>query len=336
MKQTNRVSIIKSPANIAFIKYWGRSSTKDILPLTDTFSMNLSNCYTIVRLEVVDDSGVQELFIKDYKAETHKQDTGTALLKVQQYYARAKKYLGVTKNFGFRIYSENSFPKKAGIASSASFFSAQALAFATLFEKKLPEKQLSILSRLSGSGSAARSVCDGFVVWKKGANSTNSYAQSIAPATYWKLVDLVLILTYQEKKAGSGEGHEGAHTSPFLSCRISSTKKRIRHMLDTFKTKDFVTFGRLIEEDAVSMHAVMMTQSPPLYYWSGATMEVIKKTLALREQGIEAYFTIDAGENVHIICEKKNEKKVFSYFSKLKEVQEIISNDPAVGTRLIG
>ncbi len=83
------------------------------------------------------------------------------------------------------------------------------------------------------------------------------------------------------------------------------------------------------------MHSVMMTQNPPLYFWSGKTVDVIKKLLALRSQGIEGYFTIDAGENVHVICEKKNQQKIHDFFKQQQEVEEIIANDPCEGTRIV-
>ncbi len=64
-------------------------------------------------------------------------------------------------------------------------------------------------------------------------------------------------------------------------------------------------------------------------------MEIIKKTVELRKKGLEAYFTIDAGENIHIICQKKDVVKIYDYFIKQPEVCEIIKNEPAVGSRII-
>jgi diphosphomevalonate decarboxylase len=83
------------------------------------------------------------------------------------------------------------------------------------------------------------------------------------------------------------------------------------------------------------MHAVMMTQTPPLYFWSGATVSLMKKTIELRSSGVGAYFTMDAGENVHIICQKRDEEQVFKYFQEQTEVREIIKNNPAIGARVI-
>lgn len=334
MKQNQEI-LVKSPANIAFIKYWGQRDERIILPYNDSFSMNLSNCFTMIRLEKKKDKNIQELYIKEYKGTNYIKTEGIALQKVQAFYQRVKKFLHVTEDFGFAIYSENSFPQKAGIASSASFFSGLALAFVTGFEKKLSQKQLSILARLSGSGSACRSIPDGFCWWKKGISSETSFAASIGSSTYWDLVDLVLLVTFEEKKISSIEGHKNVTTSSYFRKRLADVKKRLPLMKKVFIQKDFATFGKLLENEAISMHTVMMTQSPPLYFWSGATIEVMKKTMLLREKGIPAYFTIDAGENVHIICQKKDEQKICAYFRNQPEVKEIISSYPTIGTRII-
>lgn len=325
---------VKSPANIAFIKYWGQRDKQFILPYNDNFAMNLSHCYTNVSLEMQKSPTVQQLYIKDYKSDEFKLNTGSALEKVIKFYNVAKKHLKSEKDFGFIIRSENSFPKKAGIASSASFFSGLALAFATAFGEKLSEKELSILARLSGSGSACRSIPDGFTHWKKGTGSGDSYAVSMGSPDYWDLVDLVLIVTLEEKKTTSAHGHLDATTSPLYESRQNELRRRIPAIQKAFKNKDMTQFGQIIEEDTLSMHMVMMTQTPPLYYWSGKTLELMKKTVELRSQGIEAYYTIDAGENIHIICEKKDERAVYDYFIKQSEVQEIIVNYPCEGTRV--
>lgn len=325
---------IQSPANIAFIKYWGQRDTQNILPYNDSFSMNLSGCFTTIEMKI-DASDRKELYIKDYRGKEFVKTEGAALEKVIKFYETAKKYLEVKKDFGFEIYSENSFPKKAGIASSASFFSGLALAFATAFEKNISQKELSILARLSGSGSACRSIPDGFSCWHKGKDSSSSYAESIAPPDYWDVVDIVLVLNFDEKKVGSQEGHTSAATSPFFQYRLKDLEKRLKDINEAFQKKDFSKFGELIEDEAISMHSVMMTQKPPLYFWSGRTVEVIKKLIQLRKNGLEGYFTIDAGENIHIICQKKDESKCTAYFSTQPEVEDIIVNYPCVGARVL-
>lgn len=326
---------VKSPANIAFIKYWGQKDSRLVLPSNDSFSMNLSSCYTIIDLIIEEDPSVNELYIKNHHKKNFIKETGEALEKVKKYLKVVEKFFNKKNNFGFKIYSWNSFPIKAGIASSASFFSGLALAFSLAFGQKLSEKKLSILARLSGSGSACRSIPDGFCWWKKGTNSHTSYAYSLAPPSFWELSDLVLILSSKEKKVSSSEGHKNAPTSPFFKFRIADVEKRAKLIKKAFFKKDFTLFGLLLEEEALSMHMVMMTQKPPLYYWSGKTIEIIKKIVQLRNKGIEGYYTIDAGENIHLICQKKDRDKIYDYFISQPEVKEVIINKPTEGARLV-
>jgi len=330
----NKVKI-KSPANIAFIKYWGQKDKKNFLPYNDSFSMNLSSCYTILEIEKKEDPEIKKLYVKEYEKDDFEVKTDDSFKKVITFYHRAKEFLKVKKDYGFVIYSANSFPKKAGLASSASFFSALALGFSWLFEKNLDTKNLSILARLSGSGSSCRSIPDGFSWWYKGKKSSNSYAVSIAPPSYWDLVDLVLILNKEEKKVSSLEGHLRAETSGLFRYRLLSLEERIKEIKNAFFKKNFTYFGYLLEEEAVSMHSVVMTQKPPLFYWSGKTVEIIKKIIEERKKGLEGYFTIDAGENIHLICQKKDEEKFLNFFKKQKEVLQIIKNYPDFGTRFI-
>lgn len=326
---------IKSPANIAFIKYWGQRDSQFVLPYNDSFSMNLSDCYVLLEIESLENIGIKKLYIKNYQKENFEIAEKESMKKVINFYQQAKNFLKIKKEIGFIIKSQNSFPKKAGIASSAAFFSGLALGLTKLFNIDLDKKKLSILARLSGSGSACRSIPDGFSWWHKGKDSLSSFATSIAKPSYWQLVDLVLILSKKEKKTSSQEGHLKALTSPLFLPRIKHINDRIRRIKKAFFKKDFTSFGEILEEEAISMHSVMMTQKPPLYYWSKKTVEVIKEIVKLRQKGLESYFTIDAGENVHLICQKKDCDKFFNYFKNFPGIFDIIINSVCQGTRLL-
>ncbi|NTU46984.1 diphosphomevalonate decarboxylase [Candidatus Roizmanbacteria bacterium] len=330
----NKITVV-SPANIAFIKYWGMKDKDLVLPNNDSYSMNLSHCVTEIVMERYENPEIKEVFIQEYTSNDYKKDNGQATEKVCVFYNRVKNFLGIKDDYGFRIYSKNSFPKKAGIASSASFFSGLALTFVTGFEKKLDTKQLSIVARLSGSGSASRSIPDGFVHWHKGTDSNSSFSESCAPPEHWELCDVVLIVSQTEKKVGSQEGHEGAWSSPLYAERLSGIEERVESVRKAIETKDVVQLGTTIEADTISMHAVMMTQKHPLFYWSHKTLSLLKKICVLRREGLPCYYTIDAGENVHVIVEKKQVKELVSYFARQGEVLDIILNSPCVGARQI-
>lgn len=326
---------IKSPANIAFVKYWGQKDHQNTLPFNDSFSMNLSNCYTELEFEVLEDVLIREMEIREFKATEYKKATEAEMNKVLHFYTNAKEFLKVTHDIGFRIKSSNSFPKKAGIASSASFFSALALAFAHAFKKELSQKELSILARLSGSGSASRSIPDGFVWWHAGSDSESSFAESIATANEWDIVDMVLVLSGQEKKVSSADGHILATTSPYYVKR----QEQLPTILDTIKTafqnKDFTAFGTAVEQEAINFHSILMTQQPPLYFWSNKTIPCIKDIVNQRQNGLEGYFTIDAGENVHLLCQKKDITSFENYFKAQDYVEDIIINYACEGAKVV-
>lgn len=326
---------VKSPANIAFIKYWGQKDIQLVIPCNDSFSMNLSECFTEINFKVLEDPSIKEMQIKEYKSSEYKQATDVELQKVLDFYVTLKKELSITKDIGFTILSSNSFPKKAGIASSASFFSAIALAFCHAFQKEISEKELSILARLSGSGSAARSIPDGFVWWHAGLTSESSYTESIGANDYWDISDVVLVLSSKEKKVSSQDGHKRAQTSPYFESRQQLLPKILSDIKAAFIKKDFTAFGRIVENEAINFHSVLMTQNPPLYFWSGKTLEAIEHVIKLRQDGTECYFTIDAGENVHVICQKDQVEVVRDSFLKTAFVEDIIVNYPSRGARIL-
>lgn len=326
---------VVSPANIAFIKYWGQRDSKQILPYNDSFSMNLSQCVTTVEMVLSDDPKMQQMEIKLWNESAYRKASESQLKSVEVCYQRVRNYLKTTNQFGFHMRSSNRFPMKAGIASSASFFSALTLALVTAFDAQLDTKELSILARLSGSGSACRSIPDGFVWWYAGKDSKSSYAESIAPPDFWDLVDLVLILNTQQKHVGSSEGHQGADSSPYFEARQTALQSTMTNIKEAFLQKDFTRFGTLLEQEAINFSSILMTQQPPLFYWSDKTIMCMKEVLELRRKGIEAYFTIDAGENLHVICQNKDAELLKKHFENMLEVQTVITNEPCAGAHLV-
>lgn len=316
----------KAPANIAFIKYWGKLNEKLRLPANSSISMNLSGAFTITSVEF---------------NETLKDDEFTlnGIVAGQEETERVSKHLDRIRDLAkiksqARVISDNNFPKSSGIASSASGFAALTLAATKAAGLDLSEKDISILARL-GSGSACRSVPDGFVEWKAGRTNDSSYAYSLFKPNYWDICDLIAVVGENSKKVSSTEGHARAESSPFYQSRILGMDKKISEIKRAFREKDFTKFGEILEAEAINMHAVMMTSTPPLYYWKPETLDIINKVNELREKGVECYFTIDAGPNVHVICESKNRRKISRLLNGISGVKEVLSNKPAEGARLL-
>lgn len=317
---------VKAPANIAFIKYWGKRNEKLRLPANSSISMNLSGAYTTTSVEFDGKLKLDTLILNNKKVVGEEMERVSRHLDLVRSIAKSRNYA--------RVKSINNFPKGAGIASSASGFAALTVAAAKAAGLNLSEKNLSILARL-GSGSACRSIPDGFVEWKMGNSGESSYAQSLFGEKYWNINDLIAVVGEKSKKVSSTEGHAVAESSPFYKTRLLGMKDKVAEIKSALKKKDFTKFGEITEAEAINMHTVMMTSVPPLYYLLPGTLDVVFHVLELRGKGIECYFTIDAGPNVHVICEEKDRHKVQKVLSNIKSVKTVLINKAACGARVI-
>lgn len=324
-----------APANIAFIKYWGRKKgtpDKEVIPANSSISMNIDNCYTKTTVEFSPEYKQDKVWIKFF-GKDYEKVSGPPLNRVLGQVDRLRELNHCVLKV--KIMSANSFPSDAGIAASASGFSALTLALVGAFEMKVSLKELSILVRLSGSGSACRSVVDGFAEWHGGNNSQTSYAKPLAPPEWWDLVDLVTVVKDEKKKFSSLEGHALASTSPFYARRLQLLRKRIPLVRKAIKEKNISALGPAIEEEATEMHLIAMSAKTPIFYWNEGTMEIIQAVQRWRANNLPVFFTIDAGPNVHLICLEKDNKKLLGEIKKLKNVLFTITNRPCNGARLI-
>jgi diphosphomevalonate decarboxylase len=302
--------------NIALIKYWGNRSDALRLPANGSISMNLAGLET--RTTVTWDE--KRVTRGDSFRLNGTPVTGPGLDRVSAFLDLVRRMAG----FDFRadVVSGNNFPAGAGIASSASAFAALALAAAKAAGLNLPEAELSRLAR-RGSGSACRSVPGGFVEWKKGRGDADSFAVSIAPPEYWPLVDVIAIVSTAHKSTGSTEGHALAGASPLQSARVADAPRRLDLCRLAILQRDFSALAGITELDSTLMHAVMMTSTPPLFYWQESTLAVMQAVRAARAQGLAACCTVDAGPNVHVICEKAAAEETAGLVASLPGVREV-------------
>jgi diphosphomevalonate decarboxylase len=221
-----------------------------------------------------------------------------------------------------RVESHNNFPLGAGIASSASGFAALAMAASQAAGLELDEASLSCLAR-HGSGSACRSIPGGFVEWKMGTGDADSFAVSIASPGYWDLEDCIALLSSAPKVTGSSMGNRLAGTSPLQAARVGDAPRRLAICRDALLGRDFGTFASIVEEDSNLMHAVMMTSRPSLFYWLPETLRVMQAVKVARAQGLPACYTVDAGPNVHILCERSAVQETVKLVKSLPGVREI-------------
>ncbi|MEW5717830.1 MAG: diphosphomevalonate decarboxylase [Chloroflexota bacterium] len=314
-----------SCSNIAFIKYWGNRDAARRIPLNNSISMNLDRATTTTTVAFDAALNDDEIVIGGAGANAAQR------ARVIAHLDRVRALANIETRA--RVQSQNNFPMGAGIASSASAFAALSLAATRAAGLELPERELSILAR-QGSGSACRSIPGGFVEWLAGSENANSYAVSIAPPQFWDLRDVIAIVSAEEKKVGSTDGHAAAGSSHFLIERLNALPARLARVRRALFARDLAALGPAIEEDAVELHFVAMTSTPPIYYWSPGMVRVIQATQRWRADGLAVYFTLDAGPNVHLICEAKDADQVAARAREIADVQQVIVNAPGGAARL--
>ena len=313
-----------APANIAFIKYWGKKDEELRLPTNGSISVNLSNLLTTTTVEFNSNRTEDEVVINDRQNEKERQ-------RVTKHLDRIRKLAKI--DYGAHVISKNTFPTASGLASSASGFAALTVAASVSAGLSLSEKELTILARL-GSGSACRSIPSGYVEWLKGSTSDSSYAKSLYPPNYWEMTVLVVVVESKEKEVSTIEGHERVRDNPFFPTRLSQIDGKIKALKDHLANKDFQKFGALIEAEALELHAIALTSRPPILYWQPATIAAMRAVWQARQEGVDVYFTIDAGAHLHLLCEKKHVEFATAKLKQVKGVKEVIANTPALGARL--
>lgn len=315
-----------APSNIAFIKYWGKKNEKLRLPANGSISVNLNNLLTTTTVEF---SPEREKDLIIFNKNTI--SAGRTQKRVITHLDRIRNLAGI--NYKAKTVTETNFPDAAGLASSASGFAAMTVAAASSSGLNLSEKELTILARVA-SGSACRSIPDGFVEWIEGNSNESSYANSVFPPEYWKIDVIAVILSREKKEVSSSQGHKAVGYNPFFKTRLATIAKKIKDIKKYIKERQFVKFGELIEREALELNAMAITSNPPIIYWYPETIKLIKLIHEWRKEGMAVFFSIDAGPNMFIFSETKNTNNLLKNL-KLNNFKDFVINQPARGTRLI-
>lgn len=312
--------------NIAFIKYWGNRDNDLHIPSTGSISMNLEGLETRTCVQF-DPQLTSDTVILNGKSASD-----PARQRVVKHLNLVRERAGLSE-FAW-VESENNFPMGTGIASSASAFAALTLAAVRAAGLELDERELSRLAR-RGSGSASRSVPAGFVEWLAGEDDQSSYAYSIAPPEHWHLVDCVAVVSQVHKPTGSQEGHTLADSSPLQAGRVATVSQRLQICRQAIMERDFEALAEVVELDSNMMHAVMMTSRPRLLYWQPATIGVMSAVVEWRQHGLPVCYTMDAGPNVHVICDAEFATQVKSNLLELPGVSLVLSAPPGSAARYL-
>jgi len=314
----------QAPSNIAFVKYWGKTDEDIRLPANGSISMNLSRLMTTTTVEF------DATLPNDHITIDGKHDAKES--------ARVSSHLDMIRSLAGKhdfahVVSHNSFPAGTGLSSSASGFAALTVAAVAAVGLSLGERELTILAR-KGSGSACRSIPDGFVYWVKGDSDETSYAYSLYPSKEWDLHDVVAVVSRGRKDVPTSEGQKTAATSPFFATRLSGIENKLSRCIEAIQKRDFTTLGELSEAEAFEMHAVMLTSTPPLLYWLPNSLHVMREVRRWRKEGQEAYATVNTGQDVHVLCQAKDCESIRKKLLATEGVIRVMDNIPAPGAHL--
>jgi diphosphomevalonate decarboxylase len=311
-----------APSNIALVKYWGKK--EDQIPANPSISFTLNNCKTTTTLEYspAKETGSGPEFDLYFEGSSKPEFKP----KVKTFFERIEKYCPYIKDFNFIIRTENSFPHSSGIASSASGMSALALCVMSLereLDPQMPEeyfnKKASFLARL-GSGSACRSIEGPLIVWGEHSGTENSsdLFGTIYPYKIHQIFenyqDTILLVDKGTKQVSSSVGHNLMHGHPFAEARFQQAHTNLDKLKDVFESGDLKTFIQMVESEALTLHAMMMSSNPYFILMKPNTLEIINRIWSFREEtGLPVCFTLDAGANVHVLYPEKNKTEILEF-----------------------
>ena len=308
-----------SPSNIALVKYWGKKEGQ--IPANASISFTLSECKTNTKLVFRPKlAGNDEKPVTFYFEGKQNDAFGE---KTFQFFEKVKPYFPFIDNYAFQIHTENTFPHSSGIASSASGMSALALCLTSLekahrVEWNLEEfyRKASFAARL-GSGSAARSVFGKMAMWGKHKDfegSSDLYAVASTQPTaevFESFKDVILLVDQGKKQVSSTVGHGLLKGHPFGQLRFEAAEKNMSRILPILKAGELEDFGKLVEQEALMLHALMMTSDPYFILMKPNTLAIIEAIWEFRrEKDVPVYFTLDAGANVHLLFPESAEQTV--------------------------
>jgi diphosphomevalonate decarboxylase len=310
------------PSNIALVKYWGKKPVQK--PLNPSISMTLQHAKTSLSIEYTIDHDRNQVTLSYFF-----EDQPLPLFKDRylQYLQHIARYMPFLNHAELVIRTRNTFPHSAGIASSASSFGALALAvcdmehhlFGTLDDEREFTEKASFLARL-GSGSACRSVYGGFSLWGRTesvAASDNEMAtslKSLVHPVFLDYCDCILVIHTGEKSVSSSAGHRLMEHHAYAAARVAQANENLENMLVALQEGDESGFAALVEEEALTLHAMMFTSRPGYILLKPNSLEVMHRIMHLRGSGgWPVSFSLDAGANVHLIYPARLTEQIRSF-----------------------
>jgi diphosphomevalonate decarboxylase len=319
------------PSNIALVKYWGKKEGELQIPANPSLSFTLSACTTSCHMHVEakpDDGNFSLHFTFDGERKP------SFIPKILTFFERIESLVPWLKTHHITIATSNTFPHSSGIASSASAFAAMAQCLSDIHQQmgNQVEDPLAFASELAriGSGSAARSLMGPCGVWGKhadfeGSNDRYSIAFADIHPIFQDFRDTILIVESGKKSVSSTAGHELMVGHPFAEARYQQAHRNLSKLKDILMHGQLDLFYELVEEEAMTLHAMMMTGNPSYMLFKPETIAIIERLRDARKQkGLSMCFTLDAGANVHVLYPNSEHEKVMNWINE--EVAQYLEN----------
>ncbi len=279
----------------ALVKYHGLRDWKLRLPYHDSISANTTCMMTEATITDQKRGGV---FIEG-------RQNPPANSRLAEVVARLKPSVSVTD---FRVDSRNipsGRPKGIGYSSAAGA-ALTMLAHRLLVGGEPDMKALSRTARLFAA-SASRSLVGGFSRLYAGKDDESSYAERFAGA---KEMDLRMVIVPLSSKLKTEDAHREVLTSPFFKARLESAQRRCDEMEKAILGNDLETLGILAERDTMELHSLTMTGENRMMIMTQDTIRIMEKVRRLRDDGVDAYFSMQTGPSVFINTSEKDELRV--------------------------
>lgn len=309
-----------APSNIALVKYWGKKENQ--IPANPSISFTLNNCKTITKVDFVKKDYQDALSFEVWFESKPKEDFKP---KIQKFLEKIAVYCPYLKEYHMVIDTQNTFPHSSGIASSASGMAALAMNIMCLEKEINPNlsedlfyKKASFLARL-GSGSACRSIKGQVVAW--GKNKTIVESSDLlgvefknVHANFKNYQDTILLVDKGEKQVSSTVGHELMFGHPYAEKRFEQAHDNLAKITKILSEGNIEEFIKIVESEALTLHAMMMTSMPFFILMKPNTLEIINRIWKFRnENSIPVCFTLDAGANVHVLYPENVSDKVLQF-----------------------
>ncbi len=314
--------------NIALAKYWGKRDKGRNVPSVPSLSVTLAGMSTTTRVELAERDS---LVLNGRESDGRPAERAFALLELL--------WLEAGKS-GARprasVSSRNDFPTAAGLASSASAFAALAVAADRALATALPTERLSSLARRI-SASSGRSLYGGFVELAAGEPESEFLpARPVAPADYWDLRLVVAVTSEGAKDVGSTEGMNlTTETSPLYGGWLAAAPAIFERIKRAVLDRDIEALGPAVEASALTMHATALSACPGILYWNGTTVDVMHAVRRMRQGGLPAYVTMDAGPHVKVVTLASHAEQVALALRAIPGVLRTIMAQPGGGAHVL-